>query len=180
MYKTEDMLSAIEAVVKEEGLSPKTATRLQNLYRKYNFYYDGEPLTIERLNDKNFEMPWGCGKTARKVLIKALLKLKEEKKEVMKVFISLPMNGRTEEEIDHDLHIAWGWIQSLYPDKHVEVIDNIHKDAPKDAGRLWYLGDSIQLMEEADAIYFAPGWMKSHGCRVEFAVATEYGLTIIE
>lgn len=51
---------------------------------------------------------------------------------------------------------------------------------PKNSGRLWYLGRSIQQMEEADAIYFCEGWEDARGCLIERQVAEKYGLRILE
>lgn len=70
------------------------------------------------------------------------------------------------------------WLQEKYGD--VELIDNYnHDDAPENAGRLWHLGRSIQMMEEADAILFVIGWSRAKGCLVEYEVAVQYGLKIL-
>jgi hypothetical protein len=69
-------------------------------------------------------------------------------------------------------------LQEKYGD--IELIDNYHhNDAPENAGRLWHLGRSIQMMEEADAIFFVMGWSTARGCCVEYEVAVQYGLKIL-
>lgn len=35
-------------------------------------------------------------------------------------------------------------------------------------------------MAKADVVVFAKGWEAARGCRIEHAVAEEYGLTIFE
>lgn len=65
--------------------------------------------------------------------------------------------------------------------RDIELINNYyHKDAPKNAGRLWHLGTSIRQMEEADAIYFDSRWMRAKNCRVEYMIAKIYKLKIID
>lgn len=66
----------------------------------------------------------------------------------------------------------------------IEVIDSFITDAPEDAKPLWYLGKSLELMADADIVFFVEGWNKYRGCRIENAAAHEYlepqGTFIIE
>ena len=97
----------------------------------------------------------------------------------MKVFLSHPMNGLTEEQIMSIRHSALLYLSSVYG--RIELIDNYHhREAPTNAGRLWHLGRSIQLMEEADAIYFCGDWENARGCCIEERVARYYGLKVLE
>ena len=96
----------------------------------------------------------------------------------MKVFISQPMHGLTEEEVMCERANCLKWLQEKYED--VELIDNYHHDdAPENAGRLWHLGRSIQMMEEADAVFFCLGWAGAKGCCIEYEIAVQYGLKIL-
>ena len=62
----------------------------------------------------------------------------------------------------------------------IELIDNYnHVNVPENAGRLWHLGTSIRQMEEADAIYFCPGWEDAKGCRIEYNICELYNLKVI-
>lgn len=88
----------------------------------------------------------------------------------MKVFISQPMNGLTDDEIKAKREE----LTAAYPD--AEIIDSFFEGAPHDATPLWYLGKSIQLLGTADLAIFAKGWEKKRGCRIEHAVAVEYGI----
>ena len=97
----------------------------------------------------------------------------------MKVFLSHPMHGLTEEQIMSIRDSAYYYLRSVYG--NIEIIDNLHMyEAPKNSGRLWQLGRSIQQMEEADAIYFSEGWENARGCLIERQVAEKYGLRILE
>ena len=49
----------------------------------------------------------------------------------------------------------------------------------KDASPLWYLGRSLELMSSADIVYFAKGWKKYRGGRVEHLAAHEYDIKIM-
>ena len=97
----------------------------------------------------------------------------------MKVFLSHPMHGLTEEQIMSIRDSAYYYLRSVYG--NIELIDNHrHEDAPTNAGRLWHLGRSIQQLEEADAIYFCGDWEDARGCCIEERVARYYGLKVLE
>lgn len=97
-----------------------------------------------------------------------------------KLFISYPMNGKTDEEI---LEVRQKAIESAERNlgERVEVIDSFFQSAPADASPLWFLGKSIELLSTADVAYFANGWENARGCKIENTCAIEYGIdTIIE
>lgn len=91
-----------------------------------------------------------------------------------KLFISQPMNGKTNEQILEERQKA---ISSF--DSEVEVIDSFFKDAPHDATPLWYLGESIKLLGDADVVYFCKDWEKYRGCTIEHECAVRYGKEIV-
>lgn len=91
-----------------------------------------------------------------------------------KLFISQPMNGKTNEQILEERQKA---ISSF--DDEVEVIDSFFKDAPHDATPLWYLGESIKLLGDADVVYFCKDWEKYRGCTIEHECAVQYGKEIV-
>lgn len=98
----------------------------------------------------------------------------------MLVFLSHPMHGLNDEEVMEIRSAAYRYLKGVYGE-NIRLIDNYsHRDAPEDAGRLWHLGRSIQQMENADAIYFCPGWENAKGCRIEERIAREYGLRVLE
>ena len=92
------------------------------------------------------------------------------------VFISQPMNGRSEEEILKERQEIMDLLKiELDRDEDYVLIDNYHKEnIPAGAGRLWYLGTSISLMDGADIVVFAPGWVTAKGCRIERKVVENY------
>ena len=97
-----------------------------------------------------------------------------------KLFISQPMSGKTDAEI---LAVREKAIKSVENQvgEPVEIIDSFFQGAPANARPLWYLGESIKLLAEADLAYFAKGWDEARGCKIENTCAIEYGIeTIIE
>ena len=96
-----------------------------------------------------------------------------------KLFISQPMRGKTDEEI---LVVRAKAIESAkrHVGEDVEVLESFFQNAPADAKPLWYIGESIKMMAEADVVYFAPGWELARGCKIENLCAIEYGVTVIE
>lgn len=98
----------------------------------------------------------------------------------MKLFISQPMNGKTDDEILKVREEALAFVKDMFKGEEIELIDSFFQGAPEDAKPLWYLGKSIQLMSEADAVFFASGWEKARGCKIEHECAFEYDKIIIE
>ena len=99
------------------------------------------------------------------------------------VFVSQPMQGLNPTYIAEvreqllDEFRDWGINANLF-DENVEIYDVNYlfdkEPEDKDAGRLWYLGRSIQTMELADFVIFHKDWSNASGCSVEHRVATEY------
>lgn len=96
-----------------------------------------------------------------------------------KVFISQPMVDKTDEEIKAVRNKIIEEIRTCVDDD-VEVIDSFFEGAPHNAKPLWFLGKSLQLLSNADIAYFAKGWEKYRGCRIEHTCAVEYGLNVLE
>ena len=92
---------------------------------------------------------------------------------MLKIFISQPMNGKTTEEIENERNYI---IDRLRENECVEIIDSFFKDEPYEALPLWYLGESIKLMSEADVVFFCDGWQTARGCQIEHDCALEYGI----
>ena len=91
---------------------------------------------------------------------------------MMKVFISQPMKGKTDEQILTERNGAISKIERVYPDSQIEVIDSFFADY--DGNAVQFLGKSILKLGEADLIVFLPGWDKARGCLVEEEVAKLY------
>lgn len=102
----------------------------------------------------------------------------------MKVFISVPMRGRTDVEIAEAITIAKSKLAKMAEENNdiIEYVDNFvimptknEVDDIKDPS-MWCLGGAIQEMSKCDAIYFCPGWQEARGCVIENEVAVSYGL----
>lgn len=95
----------------------------------------------------------------------------------MKVFISLPMKGKTDEEILAERADAFTLIKSLRPD--AELIDNFF-DEPLDEkhGGLKYLVKSLELLDDADGVWMLKGWEYARGCKLEHEIAFAYGIPV--
>ena len=97
-----------------------------------------------------------------------------------RLFISQPMRGKTDDEILAARERAVESAERNLGEK-VEVIDSYFQNIPESKNTsLWCLGKSLELMADADIVYFAPGWEDARGCRIENQAALEYGLDIIE
>ena len=103
----------------------------------------------------------------------------------MKVLISQPMHGLTDEEIVKVKEQAKEEIKKLlgFYDRNGELeiisMHDVPVVLPKEPSRLWYLGRAIQYLEDVDIIYFCRDWKESNGCKVEHYVATIYDIGII-
>ena len=96
----------------------------------------------------------------------------------MKVFISQPMSGLTEEEVMVVKQTALDFLSGVYGE--ITTVDNYnHIDVPENAGSIWHLGTSIRQMEECDAIYFVDGWETARGCCIEYFICKYYNLRVL-
>lgn len=113
----------------------------------------------------------------------------------MKVFISVPMKDKTDEEIKKEIAIVENIAKAYFPEETVlgtlEFVDNFKKNVdgdflgvslsishPKDKEKmpLYYLGEALQKMSNCDAVMFPLNWERYRGCNLEFDAADRYGL----
>ena len=101
----------------------------------------------------------------------------------MKVFISQPMNGKSDEEILKERNK----IIHLLKERHgedVEILDSFFEDyvpSPsinEDRVGLKYLSKSLEILADADLVVFAPGYKEARGCLIEYECAKAYGIPI--
>lgn len=95
-----------------------------------------------------------------------------------KLFISCPMKGRTEENIRSSMERLHK-IAEAYFDQELEVIPTYieHKPPVNNNQSIWYLGESIKMMAEAD--YFIgvdSTYQVFPGCEIEHDVARYYNV----
>lgn len=100
---------------------------------------------------------------------------------MIKVFISQPMKGKTEEEILRVREKAIASVKSIC-NEDVEILDSYFSDFNPDDGciPLKFLARSIVLLADADIAYFAKGWKDARGCRIEHECAVEYGIKTLD
>ncbi len=90
----------------------------------------------------------------------------------MKIMISQPMKGKTNEQIREERAEL---VKRLEEEGH-EVVDTVFENAPADEDvAIYMLSQSIRYIGKVDAVIFMPGWEKARGCKIEHNVAVEYG-----
>lgn len=94
-----------------------------------------------------------------------------------KLFISCPMKGRTEENIKNSID-RMHKIAELIFDQKLEVIPSyIENKPPVDTKQaVWYLGESIKKLAEADYFIGVTYSSAFRGCAIESEVARVYGI----
>lgn len=98
----------------------------------------------------------------------------------MKIFISQPMRGQTEEAILKARSEAVKKIKALYGED-VEILDSFFDDFDTSNVKnpaIAYLAKSIAVFAEADIAYFCKGYENTRGCVIEYEIAKAYGIKI--
>ena len=94
-----------------------------------------------------------------------------------KLFVSVPMKGRTEENIRNSIVRMHKIAEATFGEPMVVIPTYIEDNPPEDTKQaVWYLGESIKKMSEAD--YFIGIQYESAfpGCCIERNVAQNYGI----
>jgi hypothetical protein len=95
----------------------------------------------------------------------------------MKVFISQPMKGKSSEQILTERADAFALIRAAYPD--TELIDTfIDESLSEKHGGLRYLSKSIDMLDDADAVWMLKGWEDARGCKIEHDCAVAYNIPV--
>lgn len=94
-----------------------------------------------------------------------------------KLFVSVPMKGRTEEEIKASIQ-KMKKIAEIYEGEELELIDSyIEDNPPKDSKEaVWYLGESLKKLAQADVFIGINDAWDWNGCYIENDVASRYGI----
>lgn len=92
-----------------------------------------------------------------------------------KLFVSVPMKGRTEEEIKASIQ-KMKKIAEIYEGEELELIDSyIEDNPPKDNNEaVWYLGESLKKLAQADVFVGIDDVWNWSGCYIESEVAVRY------
>lgn len=98
-----------------------------------------------------------------------------------KLFISCPMRNRTEEAIRESMDKMHKIAEATLGEE-LEVIQSYIKDNPPKNSKqaVWYLGESIKKLSEADVFICIDENWDYAGCRTERDVASRYGIPIID
>lgn len=96
--------------------------------------------------------------------------------DIVKVFISQPMTGRTDEEITLERIKAISAVAKRYPRCYVMEIASFNKGALNKSDPITELGRCVSLMADAEVVVFCDGWKDSRGCNVEHEVAMQYSI----
>lgn len=94
-----------------------------------------------------------------------------------KLFVSVPMKGRTEEEIKASIQKIKKIAETLEGEK-LELIDSYIKNKPSkgDNEAVWYLGESLKKLAQADVFIGISDDLNWDGCCIENAVALRYSI----
>lgn len=101
-----------------------------------------------------------------------------------KVFLSVPMRGRSSEEISEERERLARTAEAFF-EEPCDVVDSYFKvDTPEgvfdDKKAIWYLGKALQKMATADVAVFGPRWWDSRGCRIEHNICQLYHIPVLE
>lgn len=94
-----------------------------------------------------------------------------------KLFVSVPMKGRTEEEIKASIQ-KMKKIAEIYEGEELELIDSyIEDNPPKDSKEaVWYLGESLKKLAQADIFIGIDEAYDWNDCCIEKDTAYRYGI----
>lgn len=94
-----------------------------------------------------------------------------------KLFVSVPMKGRTEAEIKETME-KMKKIAEIYEGEELKMIDSyIEHNPPQNVNQaMWYLGESLKKLSEADVIVGIDDSWSWSGCDIEMRTAGAYGI----
>lgn len=103
-----------------------------------------------------------------------------------KVFLCLPMSGRTEEDILKEINemkeASIHYFQDKHPGCDIVYIANYRPEAEEESNNpVFLLGRGIMtLMSQADVCLFSKNWKDSKGCKIEHDIAEAYKIDIMD
>ena len=96
-----------------------------------------------------------------------------------KLFISCPMRGRTEENIRNSMTRMYRIAEAVFGEELEVIPSYIEGAAPENAKQsVWYLGESIKKMSDADYFIGIEYTEAFPGCYIESDVAHHYGIPV--
>ena len=102
-----------------------------------------------------------------------------------KVFLSVPMKGRTKEDIESSLAKMKAVASAYLLGEDVEFINTFVEEKPPyemdpNHNAVWYLGASLQKLAECDLVVNLDCRWNYAGCRIENDVAAAYGIPVLQ
>ena len=94
----------------------------------------------------------------------------------MKVFISQGMRNKTDEEIKAEREEALKKVNDTFIEDMEEIKSFFEGEPEVKTIPLFFLGESIRLLSDADIIVFCKGYENYRGCIIEELCAKEYGI----
>nr|DAZ45921.1 MAG TPA: Blasticidin M [Caudoviricetes sp.] len=94
-----------------------------------------------------------------------------------KLFVSVPMKGRTEEEIKASIQ-KMKKVAEIYEGEELELIDSYVEDNPPKSNNqaIWFLGESLKKLAQADVFMGICESYDWNGCCIERETADKYGI----
>ena len=94
-----------------------------------------------------------------------------------KLFVSVPMKGRTEEEIKASIQ-KMKKVAEIYEGEELELIDSYVEDNPPKGNNqaIWFLGESLKKLAQADVFMGICEGYDWNGCCIERETADKYGI----
>ena len=108
----------------------------------------------------------------------------EEEPKTLKLFVSIPMNGQSDEAVLHTQKVILENVQEV-TGKEYELLNTLcHESRPQLPGivnpQIWYLTKSLNLLLDADLVVFHPFWTQARGCLVEHAICSLYNISHVD
>lgn len=114
--------------------------------------------------------------------------LKGDNMRTIKIFVSLPMKGLSNEKIMEAFLESDTQLKELFDGYDIKVMHQTLGSAiPEDEVRqythpeLYFFGSGIkELMSKSDIVAFYPGWKVARGCNAEYELAKAYGIPTLD
>ena len=103
----------------------------------------------------------------------------------MRVFISVPMKGRTKEQIETTLEKIKYDVEGTFAGEQIEFVNTIVQEKPPyESGEhtaIWYLGKSLEILSTCDLVVVCGDidYNKYNGCFIERETAIRYGIRVL-
>jgi hypothetical protein len=103
-----------------------------------------------------------------------------------KVFLSMPMNGKTDEEIKNTIEAVKAELDKRLKGEEYEILKSYFEEYPEEAKKefdgniaAFYLSKAIGVLAKADIAVFVNDWVRYRGCTCEHYIATKYKIKCI-